>query len=69
MRNLLFAGTAGLSLALGAAAAFAATSEAPKSDAIQLVEGRAAYEPAGEFGQIGNDFGPGFNYGAPAMSH
>jgi hypothetical protein len=66
MRNLLFAGTTGLSLFLGAAAAFAATSaDAPKS--APLVEGRAAYvTPASEFGQMGNDFGPGFNVGAPA---
>jgi DNA-binding transcriptional LysR family regulator len=65
MRNLLFAGTTGLSLALGAAAAFAATSsDAPKPDASQLVEGRAAYmTPVSEFGQVGNDFGPGFNFG------
>jgi len=66
MRNLLFAGTAGLSLALGAGAGFAATSpDAPKP--VPLVEGRAAYvTPAGDFGQMGNDFGPGFNLGAPA---
>jgi hypothetical protein len=73
MRNLLFAGTAGLSLALGAAAAFAATSaDAPKT--APLVEGRAAYvTPAGEFGQMGNDFGPDFksfgkSFGAPASA-
>jgi hypothetical protein len=69
MRNLLLAGTTilSLALALGATAGFAATSaDPPKSFSSQLVEGRAAYEPAGEFGQIGNDFGPGFNLGAPA---
>jgi hypothetical protein len=66
MRNLLFAGTAVLSFALGAAAAFAATSSDEQEPAA-LVEGRAAYvTPAGEFGQMGNDFGPGFNLDAPA---
>jgi hypothetical protein len=70
MRNLLFAGTTGLSLALGAATAFAATStDAPKPDASQLVEGRAAHVTSvSEFGQVGNDFGPGFNLGAPASA-
>jgi hypothetical protein len=70
MRNLLFAGTTTiLSFVLRAAAAFSATSaDAGKPDAGKLVEGRAAYEPAGELGQIGNDFGPGFNLGAPSSA-
>jgi hypothetical protein len=69
MRNLLFAGTTGLSLVLGAAATFAATTtDAPKSS--PLVEGRASYvTPAGELGQMGNDFGPDFrSFGAPASA-
>jgi hypothetical protein len=69
VRNLLFAGIGTLSLALSAVAALAATStDGLKPAASQLVESRAAYEPAGEFGRIGNDFGPGFNLGAPASA-
>jgi hypothetical protein len=69
MRNLLLAGTAGISFVLGATTAFAAApNDKPWPGARQLVEGRAAYEPAGEFGQIGNDFGPRFDYGAPASA-
>jgi hypothetical protein len=33
-----------------------------------LVEGRAYVSPVSEFGQVGNDFGPGFNFGAPASA-
>lgn len=69
MRNLLYAGTLGLSLASAAAAVAATSVDAPKPAANQLVEGRAAYvTPISEFGQVGNDFGPGFNFGAPATA-
>jgi hypothetical protein len=65
MRTLVFTG---LFLALSAGAAFAANfSDASRPGESRLVEGRAALvTPVSEFGTIGNDFGPGFNFGAPA---
>jgi hypothetical protein len=71
LRNLIMAGTAGLFLALGTASSNAAAPDStePQPDARGIIEGRAAYEiPAGPYGRLGNDFGPGFNYGAPASS-
>jgi len=72
MRNLVMAGTAGLFLALGADVAKAAATNSiheSQPDAHGIVEGRAAYEiPASPYGRLGNDFGPGFNYGAAASS-
>ncbi|WP_158816727.1 hypothetical protein [Methylocapsa sp. S129] len=75
MRNAILAGIAGLFLAFGAINAHADTSISPDAswpDAAngQLIEGRAAYENSvNVYGQLGNDFGPGFNYGAPASPH
>jgi len=66
------AGTAGLFLALGTVFASAAAPDSthePQPDPRGIIEGRAAYEiPASPYGRLGNDFGPGFNYGAAASS-
>jgi hypothetical protein len=72
MRNLLMAGTSGLFLALGTVFAIAAAPDSThqrQPEPRGIIEGRAAYEnPASPYGRLGNDFGPGFNYGAPASA-
>jgi hypothetical protein len=71
MRNAMMAGAGGLMLAFGAFNASASDNSSSEASRMQsadkpLIEGRAAYESNARFGQLGNDFGPDFHYGAPA---
>jgi hypothetical protein len=66
MRKVIMAGTTGLVIALGAAGAYADEVNSKAPPAPGLTEGRAAYEGPGAIDRrSGNDFGPGFNRGAP----
>jgi hypothetical protein len=71
MRNVMIAGAAGLMFVFGALSASALDNGSSEASRMQsadrpLIEGRAVYESNAIFGQLGNDFGPDFHYGAPA---
>jgi hypothetical protein len=73
MRRTVMAGAASLMLAFGALSASASDNGSSEASRMQsadrpLIEGRAAYESNAIFGDIGNDFGPDFHFGAPASA-